>query len=71
MEGVKLDSIRDSIISANTTKAYIGDITRLLSWVVDNEPEWLTAFGKRLLANCLGVIESEKNHARQSQIFGT
>jgi hypothetical protein len=68
MEGVTLDSIRDSVVSANTTKAYIGDITSFLSWVVDFEPDWLTDYGKSQLANCFCVIESEKIRARQSRI---
>jgi hypothetical protein len=60
MEGVTLDYIRDSVISANTTNSYIGEITCFLSWVVDNEPEWLTDYGKTQLDNCFSVIENKK-----------
>jgi hypothetical protein len=48
---VTIDDILDSVVSANTLQAYVGDISHFLQWVLINEDTWLTDNGREKLVN--------------------
>ena len=41
-----LDAIRYSIVGANTSRLYIGDIIQLLVWMKDVHLDWVTQYGQ-------------------------
>jgi hypothetical protein len=57
---VTLGTLRDNMVADSTNRAYIGDITCLLSWVIKDEPGWLTGYG---LAIFTPVFEQEENES--------
>jgi hypothetical protein len=53
---ITLDTLRDNIVSHNTNKAYIGDLTLLLEWIFNNEVSWLTEYG----VDCLKEVFTKR-----------
>lgn len=56
---VTIDDIRDSIVSASTLQSYVGEMCKFLQWVVNNENNWLTDYGRTQLGNILVQREDE------------
>lgn len=56
---VTIANIRDGIISNKTSQSYLGDITHFLKWVISNEADWLTDYGKTALADVFVQREDE------------
>jgi hypothetical protein len=60
---VTINLVRDSIISRNTRRSYIGDLIQLFKWAIINEdPEiydWFTAYGRAELEITFRRLEDE------------
>jgi hypothetical protein len=60
---VTINLVRDSIISRNTRRSYIGDLIQLFKWAIINEdPEiydWFTAYGQAELEITFRRLEDE------------
>jgi hypothetical protein len=56
---VNMDLIRDGIVAAGTHKAYIGDISNFLQWVIREQNDWLTEYGRMELGDIFVQREGE------------
>jgi hypothetical protein len=67
---ITLETLRDNMVSENTSKAYIGDITTFLHWTYHNEVGWLTNHGRECLSEVFSLNEGEserKHRMRQNK----
>jgi hypothetical protein len=57
---VDINTIRDNIVFPNTLKGYISELIKLSKYVIENEPEWLTDYGRETIIDLLVQRENEQ-----------
>jgi hypothetical protein len=68
---VTLNIVRDSIISANTYRSYIGDLIQFLKWLLEQPllmEEWLTDYGRSQLIIIFQRREDEGVRSHRTRI---
>jgi hypothetical protein len=65
---ITLDTLRDNMVSHNTNKAYISDLTCLLEWIYNNEESWLTERGYNSLKEVFTKSGEETVRKHRSRI---